>query len=59
MLSEEQIAKFQAIYRKCFGEEISKDEASKRGTKLIQLIELIYKPIEDKSKKKEELKKEH
>jgi hypothetical protein len=44
MLSDEQIIKFQTLYKNRFGKEISREEAIKRGTKLIRLIELIYKP---------------
>jgi hypothetical protein len=45
MLSEEQIEKFRALYKNRFGKEISREDAYERGAKLIQLIELIYKPI--------------
>ena len=45
MLSEEQIIKFQALYKKHFGKEISREEARRSGTQLIRLIQLIYKPM--------------
>jgi hypothetical protein len=45
MLSEEQITKFQTLYRNRFGKEISREEAYEKGTKLIRLVELIYKPM--------------
>lgn len=45
MLSDDQISKFQALYKKHFGEEISRDEAYEQGVKLIRLIELVYKPM--------------
>lgn len=45
MLSDEQIIKFQTIYKNRFGKEISREEAYEKGTKLIRLVELIYKPI--------------
>ena len=45
MLSDEQIKKFQMLYKKHFGKEISREEAYERGAKLIRLIELIYKPM--------------
>ena len=45
MLSDEQITKFQALYKNRFGKEISREEAYEQGTKLIRLIELTYKPM--------------
>lgn len=45
MLSDEQITKFQMLYKKHFGKEISKEEALEKGIKLIRLVELIYKPM--------------
>ncbi len=48
MLSNEQITKFQTIYKNRFGKEISREEAYEKGAKLIRLIELIYKPMTEK-----------
>ncbi len=45
MLSDEQITKFRILYRKRFGKNISRELAIEQGTKLIRLVELIYKPI--------------
>ena len=45
MLSEEQVTKFQTLYRNRFGREISREEAYEKGAKLIRLVELIYKPM--------------
>lgn len=45
MLSDERIAQFQAIYKKHFGKEISREDALEQGTKLIRMMELIYKPM--------------
>jgi len=45
MLSDEQITKFQMLYKKHFGKEISREEALEKGIKLIRLVELIYKPM--------------
>jgi hypothetical protein len=45
MLTNEQIEKFQLIYRKRFGKEISREEAYEKGTKLMRLVELTYKPM--------------
>jgi len=48
MLSDEQIKKFQALYKNRFGKEISREEAFEQGAKLIRLVELIYKPMTEK-----------
>lgn len=43
MLADEQIIKFQTLYKNRFGKEISREEAYEKGAKLIRLVELIYK----------------
>ena len=40
-LSDKQIEEYQMIYKKAFGENISKDEAKKQGLNLIQLIAIV------------------
>lgn len=45
MLSDEQIIKFQEIYKKRFNREISREEAYEKGAKLVRLMQLIYKPM--------------
>jgi len=45
MLSDEQITKYQMLYKNRFGKEISREEAYEQGVKLIRLIELIYRPM--------------
>ena len=45
MLSDEQVTKFQALYKKQFGKEISKEEALEKGVKLVRMMQLIYKPM--------------
>ena len=45
MLSDEQIRKFQMLYKNRFGKEISREEAYEKGAKLVRLVELIYKPM--------------
>ena len=49
MLSDEQITKFQTLYKNHFGKEISREEAYGQGARLIRLMKLIYKPIKDTS----------
>lgn len=48
MLSDEQITKFQTLYKKYFNKEINRKEAYEQGIKLVRLIELIYKPMTKK-----------
>jgi len=48
MLSDEQVLKFQMLYKKRFGKEIGREEAYEQGIKLIRLMELIYKPMTKK-----------
>ena len=45
MLSDEQITKFQLLYKNRFGKEISREEAYEQGAKLLRLIELIFAPM--------------
>lgn len=45
MLSNEQIIKYQTLYKNRFGKEIGREEAYENGAKLIRLVGLIYKPM--------------
>ncbi len=45
MLTEQQITKFQAIYKARFHRDLSREEAYEQAVKLMRLVELIYKPI--------------
>lgn len=45
MLTDEQITKYQSLYKNRLGKEISREEAYEQGVKLIRLVELIYKPM--------------
>ena len=59
MLSEDQIRKFQILYKKRFGKEISREEAHEKGAELVRLIELVWKPMtEDEYKRLQERRKE-
>ena len=59
MLSDEQIRKFQMLYKNRFGKEINREEAYEQGAKLIRLVELIYKPMtEDEYRKLQKRRKE-
>jgi hypothetical protein len=46
-LSEKHIEEFRQIYKEHFHKEISKEDAYKNGLKLLRLIEILYKPIDD------------
>ena len=48
MLTDEQVKKFQAIYRERFGKEISKEAALEQGIKLVRLMEIIHRPMTEK-----------
>ncbi|MFH1401496.1 MAG: hypothetical protein ABIG40_00855 [Parcubacteria group bacterium] len=48
MISDEQIEKFQALYKKHFSEELNKEEAYEKGAKLLRMVQLVYKPITEK-----------
>ena len=45
MLSNEQITKYQTLYKKFFNKDIGREEAYEKGAKLIRLVELVYKPM--------------
>ena len=45
LFSDEDITKFQTLYKKHFGEEISRERAHSEGIKLVRLMPLIYKPM--------------
>ena len=47
MLSDEQITKYQTLYKNHFGREISREKAYEDGSKLIRLLELVYKPMKE------------
>lgn len=43
MLTDVQTTEFQRLYKKCFGREISRQEAYEKGIKLVRIIELMFK----------------
>jgi len=45
VLSDEDIVKFQALYKSEFGMEISREDAYEKGIKLLQLMSAVYKPM--------------
>lgn len=44
-ISKEQLDEFKEIYKKTFGKEISDAAALESATKLLTLMEVIYRPI--------------
>ena len=59
MLSEEMVTKYQELVKKRFNREISREEALESGTKLLRLVELVYKPMtEDEFKMVQKRRKE-
>lgn len=48
VLSDEDIAKFQALYKSEFGMEISREDAYEKGVKLLRLMSAVYKPMTEK-----------
>jgi hypothetical protein len=47
MLSDEQIIKYQALYENYYGKEISREQASEQGMRLIRLFKVLYGPISE------------
>jgi hypothetical protein len=44
MLTDEQIKKFQALYKKRFGREVGEAEAREQGDRLARLVDLLCRP---------------
>lgn len=48
VLLDDDIMKFQALYKSEFGMEISREDAYEKGIKLLRLMFSVYKPITEK-----------
>jgi len=48
VLSDEDLIKFQNLYKKEFGIEINKEDAYEKGIKLLRLMSVVYKPMTEK-----------
>lgn len=58
MISNKQLEEFKRIYRKQFGKDISDQDALESATKLLRLMEIVYKPMtRDEFSKLEERRK--
>jgi hypothetical protein len=45
MISKEYLQKFKELYKKRFNKDLTDQEALEGATKLLRLIEIIYKPM--------------
>ena len=45
VLSDDDIRKFQEVYKEQFGKEISREDAYEQGVKLLRLIAVVYRPM--------------
>jgi hypothetical protein len=44
-LTDKDLESFQALYKKHFNKDISRTEALEKGTKLLTLMKVVYKPM--------------
>lgn len=51
VLSDEDILKFQALYKSELGIEISREDAYEKGIKLLGLMSAVYKPMNEQEYK--------
>ena len=48
VLLDEDIVKFQALYKSEFGIEISREDAYEKGIKLVRLMSIVYQPMTER-----------
>lgn len=48
ILKDENILEFQALYKREFGIEISREDAYEQGVKLLRLMSIVYQPTTEK-----------
>ena len=44
-LTDQQLTKFQALYKARFNKDLSREKAYEKGIKLVRLMQIIYKPM--------------
>ena len=52
MLTDEQIKKFQLLWKNRFGKNIGRKESYEKGAKLLRLMELTYKSMTEEEYKR-------
>jgi hypothetical protein len=45
MISKEYLDKFKNIYKNKFGKDLSNQDTLEKATKLLRLVEIVYKPM--------------
>lgn len=45
MLTAKQIQEFKLLYEKRFGEQLNDEQATLKATKLLRILELVYRPL--------------
>jgi len=50
MLPDESVEEFRTIYKKCYGEDISADDAREMARRLLMLYELLAKPLPEEDR---------
>lgn len=44
-ISDKQLAKFKALYKSHFGEDLTPQDALDKAIKLVRMMEIVYKPM--------------
>lgn len=45
MISQKSLDEFKRLYREHFGKDLTNAEAYEKGSRLIRLLEIVYKPM--------------
>ena len=48
MISKKKLEEFKKIYKKLFSKTLFSQDALEKGTKLLRMVEIVYKPITQK-----------
>lgn len=44
-LTDKQLTKFKALYKKHFDEDLTPEDAYEKATKLVRMMQIVYKPM--------------